>query len=81
MGRPAKQEFVEAVFALIERYPGQRAGFFARRLGVARSQITRLLPGMERSGYLLSEDERGGLWPFRKPETSADVAESAQELC
>lgn len=56
------QEFYEAV----SEHPGRRPGFFARLLGVRRSQVTRRLPVMEEHGYLLSEDSKGGLWPFRR---------------
>jgi DNA-binding IclR family transcriptional regulator len=57
---------MEAIYRKVEQHPGERAGFIARLLGLNRSEVTRALPGMERRGLLLSEDERGGLWPFRK---------------
>ncbi len=58
-------EFAE-VDRLIEQQPGIRPAEIARELGVARSTITRRLPSLEEAGYLYSEDDRGGLWPFGK---------------
>jgi len=56
----------EQMDRLIRQQPGIRPATLARRLGVSRSTITRRLPGMEERGYLYSEDDRGGLWPFRR---------------
>ncbi|MEW5871256.1 MAG: hypothetical protein AB1894_18435 [Chloroflexota bacterium] len=66
MARNPRPERMEAVYRAVERYPGERPGFFARLLGLHRSEVTRLLPGMEQRGFLFSEDERGGLWPFKR---------------
>ena len=41
-------------------------GLIARLLGLNRSEVTRSLPVLEEKGLYLSEDEKGGLWPFRK---------------
>ncbi|MGC9400638.1 MAG: MarR family transcriptional regulator [Anaerolineae bacterium] len=49
---------------LIRQHPGIRPAELARQLGVARSTVTRRLPSLEEAGYLYSEDDRGGLWPF-----------------
>jgi len=51
---------------VIREKPGITSAQLARELGVARSTVTRRLPTMEEQGYLYSEDERGGLWPFRR---------------
>ncbi|MBN1246355.1 MAG: winged helix-turn-helix domain-containing protein [Anaerolineae bacterium] len=51
---------------IIERRPGIRPSEIAEELGVSRSTVTRRLPNLEDAGYLYSEDERGGLWPFRR---------------
>ena len=51
---------------IIRAQPGIRPAELARRLDVARSTVTRRLPSMEEAGYLYGEDERGGLWPFRR---------------
>ncbi len=40
----------------------------ARLLGLHRSEVTRSLPVLEDKGFHLIEDDRGGLWPFRKPQ-------------
>jgi hypothetical protein len=32
-----------------------------------RSEVTRMLPALEDRGLYVSEDEKGRLWPFRKP--------------
>ncbi len=61
---------------LIREKPGIRPAEIARRLGVHRSTILRRLPTMEALGYLYSEDERGGLWPFRR----RDATQSAPML-
>jgi len=51
---------------LIERQPGISARELARQLDVSPSTITRRLPSMDEAGILLAEDDKGGLWPFRK---------------
>jgi DNA-binding IclR family transcriptional regulator len=66
MARTANQERIESVYEAVKEYPGERPGFIARLLGLNRSEVTRILPTMEERGCLLSEDERGGLWPFKK---------------
>lgn len=54
------------IYKMVEENPGQRPGFIARILGLPRSQVIRSLPAMQEDGYLLSEDEKGGLWTFRR---------------
>jgi len=66
MARKAEPKRLENIYESIEEYPGERPGFFAKLLGLPRSSVTRSLPTMEEDGYLLSEDEDGGLWPFRR---------------
>jgi DNA-binding IclR family transcriptional regulator len=66
MGRKARPEQLEAIFREVERHPGRRPGWIARLLGVPRSQVTRSLPALEERGFLLSEDQHGRLWPFRR---------------
>jgi DNA-binding IclR family transcriptional regulator len=51
---------------VIREKPGITSAQLARELGVARSTVARRLPTLEEQGYLYSEDERGGLWPFRR---------------
>ena len=66
MARPANHERAEKIYRKIEKHPGKKAGFIARLLGLNRSEVTRSLPTLEEKGLFLSEDEKGGLWPFRK---------------
>lgn len=61
-----KQKDFELMDHVIQAQPGIRPAGLARKLGVPRSTITRRLPSMEEAGYLYSEDQRGGLWPFRR---------------
>lgn len=48
----------------IEQQPGISAAELARLLDVDRSTITRRLPSMDEAGFLLYEDNDGGLYPF-----------------
>lgn len=66
MARKHNQRQLKQIYLAVEKHPGKRSGFIARLLGLHRSQVTRSLPGLEKHGYLLSEDQRGGLWPFRR---------------
>lgn len=66
MARRHEENQLERIYKTIEDNPGQRPGFIARVLGVPRSKVTRSLPAMQESGRLLSEDEKGGLWIFRR---------------
>jgi Mn-dependent DtxR family transcriptional regulator len=68
MARPAKSDRLEEIYRTIEEEPGKKPGFIARLLGLNRSEVTRALPTLEEKGLLVSEDEKGGLWPFRKRE-------------
>lgn len=63
--RKNKPKYVE-MDDLIHSRPGITASALARLLGVARSTVTRRLPSMEEAGYSYYEDERGGLWPFKR---------------
>ena len=66
MARPANHDRVEQIYRTIEQHPGKKAGLIARLLGLNRSEVTRSLPTLQDKGLLISEDEKGGLWPFRK---------------
>jgi hypothetical protein len=57
---------IEEIYRAIHNNPGQRPGMIARLLGVHRSAIIRTLPALESQGYLLSEDEKGRLWPYHR---------------
>lgn len=66
MARPKDYDKVEKIYRTIEMNPGKKAGLIARLLGLNRSEVTRSLPTLQDKGLLVSEDEKGGLWPFRK---------------
>jgi DNA-binding IclR family transcriptional regulator len=66
MARKPNRERLEGIYRKIEAHPGERPGFLARLLGVNRSEVTRALPALEEKGWLVSEDEHGRLWPFRR---------------
>lgn len=51
---------------VIQEKPGILPSGLARLFGVSRSTVTRRLPSMEEAGYLYYEDEKGGLWPFKR---------------
>jgi DNA-binding MarR family transcriptional regulator len=57
---------LERTDKVIRQQPGIRPAEIADELGVSRSTISRRLPSMEEAGYLYSEDDRGGLWPFKR---------------
>lgn len=61
-----KSSEYEEMVDLIEKNPGIRPAELARKLGVSRSTIQRRLPSLDDAGYLLYEDEEGGLYPFRR---------------
>ena len=59
--RRANRERLETIYRAVEQEPGIKAGGVARRLGLARSSVTRALPALEEAGLLLSEDGKGRL--------------------
>lgn len=61
-----KEPELDEMHNLIEQNPGITAAELAQRLGLAKSTVTRRLPSLEESGILLTEDKKGGLWPFGK---------------
>ena len=66
MVRRTDTERIEKIADFIERHPGSRPAEIARALEASRSSITRALPVLEETDRLVSEDRRGGLWPFRR---------------
>jgi len=66
MPRRTDQTHLDALNQAIAKYPGQRAGFFARLLNWPREQVHRRLVALNDQGVLLWEDEHGGLWHFDK---------------
>ena len=79
--RRANRERLQAIWKTVEQSPGIKAGRVAWQLRIHRSAVTRVLPALEREGLLMSEDARGGLWPWARREGSrtdlcrSDVAE------
>lgn len=68
MARKPQEERLESIYQSVKEHPGAKPGFLARLLGLERSEVTRALPALEEKGLLMYEDDRGGLWPFRKRE-------------
>ena len=66
MGRQPDAQKLEDIYKTVQEHPGLRPGAVADSLGLHRSEVTRALPALEDRGYLLSEDARGGLWPFKR---------------
>ena len=66
MARKRDQKQLDDIYETVTDNPGQRPGLIARMLSVPRSTVTRALPALEDEGYLLSEDDKGGLWPYRR---------------
>lgn len=66
MARKQQQDRLDGIYHTIKENTGEKAGFLARLLGLIRSEVTRAVPALEEKGLLVSEDEKGGLWPFTK---------------
>ncbi len=65
MARKIDEKKLKAIYNKVEENPGKKAGFIARLLGLANSEITRSLPSLEEKGLLVYEDEKGGLHPYK----------------
>lgn len=59
-----KDAELEEMYKIVEAQQGASARGIAEEIGVSPSTVTRSLAGMEEAGYLLSEDDKGRLWPF-----------------
>ncbi len=66
MARPQNTQRLEQIYRKIGLHPGKKAGFIARLLGLNRSEVTRALPSLDSKGLFISEDGKGGLWPFKR---------------
>lgn len=64
--RHANRERLDAIWRTVEQEPGIRAGRVAKKLGIPRSSVTRALSALDDEGLLLSEDQKGRLWPWRR---------------
>lgn len=69
MARKTHDEKLKNIYNTVKEYPGKKAGFIARLLGLNRSEVIRSLPALEEKGLLVSEDYEGGLWPFNKKQS------------
>ena len=66
MARRPNHEDMDRLYQAIEDHMGERIRFFARYFEWHPEKVARHLLSMETVGMLVSEDERGGLWPFRR---------------
>ena len=66
MGRKADTNRLQDITRYVEEHPGCKPIDIAQDMGFERSTVTRSLPMLEDKGILLSEDDRGRLWPFGK---------------
>ena len=64
--RYAAKKRLKAIWQTVEQEPGIRPGRVAEKLGIPRSSVTRALPALDDQGLLLYEDQKGGLWPWRR---------------
>jgi len=64
MSRKADQNRLSTLQKAIETHPGRGIAFFVRLLGWPFAVVIRVLTSLNDRGVLLSEDEKGGLWPF-----------------
>ena len=67
MTRKTQDKKLETIYNKVREKPGERPGSIARLLGLNRSEVTRMLPALEDKGLYITEDEQGGLWPYRYP--------------
>jgi len=68
MGRKPQPKRLTKIYKVVEKHQGAKPGLVARLLEIPRSSVTRVLPAMEDAGYLLSEDDDGGLWSYSHSE-------------
>lgn len=52
------------IYLLIAEYPGCKIASLREKLGLDYAQVLTRLVAMERVGLLLSEDDKGRLWPY-----------------
>lgn len=51
------------LYDLICAHPGNSSYWYAKRIGVPKTNMGRVLASAELLGYLLAEDDRGRLYP------------------
>lgn len=64
--RGTDKERLEVIWRTLEQEPGVPAGRLAKKLGIPRSSVMRALPSLDDEGLLLSEDQKGRLWPWKR---------------
>jgi hypothetical protein len=64
MPRKANENRLRQIAGVLREQPGRRAGEYARLLGLRREEFNRILVQLNDRRILLSEDDRGRLWPF-----------------
>ncbi len=69
MARKTDDEKLKEIYNKVTEHPGKKPGFIARLLGLNRSEVTRALPTLQEQDLLISEDDKGGLWPFKKKQS------------
>ena len=62
-GVSTNRDPIATLYQLVCRQPGNRAHWYALRIGVQPTNIARVLASAELLGYLLAEDDRGRLYP------------------
>lgn len=65
MPRRSTKYDLAAIYAYLEEHPGIRKTTLARYANCSRNPDS-LLVLLECQGFILSEDESGGLYPFRR---------------
>ena len=69
MGRRANpRELTRLQSAIIEK-PGRKCAYFARALGWSREKVARRLVTLNDIGFLLYEDDKGGLYSCDKSDS------------
>jgi Mn-dependent DtxR family transcriptional regulator len=69
MARKTDDKKLESIYNTVQEYPGKKAGFIARLLGLNRSEVTRSLPALEDKGLYIYEDDEGGLYPHKQSQS------------
>jgi len=66
MARKADEKRLQEAVRLVTVHPGCQSGEYAQMMGCHRQTFNRLLVQLNDQGVLLSEDDKGRLWPFGK---------------
>jgi hypothetical protein len=66
MARKADEQRLQKAEQLLHSQPGHKSGEYAQKIGCHRQIFNRLLVQLNDRGVLISEDDKGRLWPFGK---------------